>query len=508
MFSDLKKEKRFSRLGKAFKTETNNYFYDTGTGKVFQISDNLFEIISCLSKTDDFNKLYDLKIPPNKLLESLKELEAVISTEHILSAYPVETMEYPSLQESLKALKQVELEVTEKCNLRCKYCVYHDGQSAFRTFGQDDMSISTAQKAIDILASSSSDEVNLSFYGGEPLIKFDLIKECIKYCKKKLNNKIVHYNMATNCTLVTPAVAEYLSTIDNFYITVSIDGPIHIHNKNRVFTNGAGSFEKTLLGFKNLVTAYGNKAKTHLNINSVIADPRHEVFDEMQNFFDNLEWLPKGIVFTNSYISTGDIDEEYLGVDTPQERNELQKFEQLHGDMDPLTNWSMNLLESNQYDIGDNPLISRDSMDKELACIHKRLLVDKPIKSYSMNGCCVPGARRLYVTVNGDFKICEKMGPSPSIGNVNEGININNITKHYIKDFTNEAIKYCNECWAVNLCSLCYMKCFDENGIHISYRHSTCMSNRWILERYLVKYHELLENNPTSLEYLNDYVLY
>ena len=156
MFSDLKKEKRFSRLGKAFKTETNNYFYDTGTGKVFQISDNLFEIISCLSKTDDFNKLYDLKIPPNKLLESLKELKAVISTEHILSAYPVETMEYPSLQESLKALKQVELEVTEKCNLRCKYCVYHDGQGAFRTFGQDDMSISTAQKAIDILASSSS----------------------------------------------------------------------------------------------------------------------------------------------------------------------------------------------------------------------------------------------------------------------------------------------------------------------------------------------------------------
>lgn len=350
--------------------------------------------------------MYDLKIPPNKLLESLKELKAVISTEHILYAYPVETMEYPSLQESLKALKQVELEVTEKCNLRCKYCVYHDGQSAFRTFGQDDMSISSAQKAIDILASSSSDEVNLSFYGGEPLIKFDLIKECIKYCKKKLNNKIVHYNMATNCTLVTPAVAEYLSTIDNFYITVSIDGPIHIHNKNRVFTNGAGSFEKTLLGFKNLVTAYGNKAKTHLNINSVIADPRHEVFDEMQNFFDNLEWLPKGIVFTNSYISTGDIDEEDLGVDTLQERNELQKFEQLHGDMDPLTNWSMNLLESNQYDIGDNPLISRDSMDKELAYIHKRLLVDKPIKSYSMNGCCVPGARRLYVTVNGDFKIC------------------------------------------------------------------------------------------------------
>ena len=99
MFSDLKKEKRFSRLGKAFKTETNNYFYDTGTGKVFQISDHLFEIISCLSKTDDFNKLYDLKIPPNKLLESLKELKAVISTEHILYAYPVETMEYPSLQD-------------------------------------------------------------------------------------------------------------------------------------------------------------------------------------------------------------------------------------------------------------------------------------------------------------------------------------------------------------------------------------------------------------------------
>ncbi|MDK2587344.1 radical SAM protein [Romboutsia sedimentorum] len=510
MFLDLKNKNRFSRLGRAFSTNSSRYFYDTGTGKVFQINDNVYNVLRCLSATDDFNKLYELDMSSSELFESLKEIEQTVKNENILLALPVETMacsEKDYIEKSLQSLKQLELEVTERCNLRCKYCVYQEGQGAFRNFGENDMSLDTAKKAIDLLALRSDDEVNISFYGGEPLLRFDLIKQCISYCNDKFSNKTVYYNMTTNCTLMTPEIAGYLASVDNFTITVSLDGPECIHDKNRVFINGTGSFDKTINGLKNLIIAYGDNASKRININTVIENPEHEIFDEIQGFFNNAEWLPKGIGFSNSYVATGDVDSEYLGVDTEEDRAVLNKFEESNGDIDPLTDWSMNLLTSEKYTLENNPLISKDSIDKELSYIHKRILVDEPMKFYSMNGCCVPGARRLYVTVNGDFMICEKMGPSPYIGNVDEGINIAEIKKHYINDFINEATKYCNDCWAINLCSLCYMNCFDKDGIHISYRHSTCTSNRWILEKDLIKYHEIMETDPTSLNYLNEFTL-
>ncbi|MNW54143.1 hypothetical protein D3C74_317320 [compost metagenome] len=96
------------------------------------------------------------------------------------------------------------------------------------------------------------------------------------------------------------------------------------------------------------------------------------------------------------------------------------------------------------------------------------------------------------------------MGTSPFIGTINEGLDYEEINKHYINDFMNEATKYCNDCWAVNICHLCYKQCYDRDGINISYRHEKCLEYRVITEQKLVLYHEILEKNPESLEYLNE----
>ena len=76
--------------------------------------------------------------------------------------------------------------------------------------------------------------------------------------------------------------------------------------------------------------------------------------------------------------------------------------------------------------------------------------------------------------------------------------------KLYVEDFIEEAKEYCKECWAVNLCTLCYVNCYDANGLHLSYRHNSCRNERKYLEDNLRRYHALMEANPSELEQYNE----
>ena len=91
----------------------------------------------------------------------------------------------------------------------------------------------------------------------------------------------------------------------------------------------------------------------------------------------------------------------------------------------------------------------------------------------------------------------EKVGNIPCLGNVNEGFDKEKIKKLYVEDFIEEAKEYCKECWAVNLCTLCYVNCYDANGLHLSYRHK-------YLEDNLRRYHALMEAKPSELEQYNE----
>ncbi|GAA0106759.1 radical SAM protein [Paraclostridium sordellii] len=506
MFFKLKGDYRFSRLGKPFETENSKYFLDSGTGKVFQVSNNLYNVLECLWNTDKFEALFELELSSEELLDSLNELEEVVKNENILQMPPITTMycnngEKRNQNISDTQMKHLAIEMTERCNLRCKYCIYNEGECGFRTFGKKDITFDTVKKAIDLMALSTEEEVYISFYGGEPLLKFDLIKQSIEYCNEKLSNKKIAYNMTTNATLITEEIANYLAGLENYYTTISLDGPELIHNKNRVFADGTGSFEKTIEGLRNLVKAEGENASERIHFNIVLDDTSKDTFEEIQNFFTSSDYIPKNPHITTSYIESAPRDFEYLGVGTEEDR-ELNEY--IKNKVDPLTDWNIEKIENKLSSVDKSNLVSKEFIDKGLDSVHRRMLIDKPSNEYYMNGCCVPGGRRLYLTVNGDFAVCERIGPSPFIGNVDEGINFENVKKYYIDDFVNEVIKYCNDCWAVHMCKLCYTNCYNEEGVHIPYRHLQCIMQRNSIYKDLVLYHELLEKDPQSLSYLND----
>lgn len=500
LFNTLKGNGTFRRLGKTFTTDKHFYFLDTGTGKVAQLNKNVYLIIKCLLETDSFDKILEIGLNEKDLLLALSEIKSDIEKEHILSA-PILTDIRSEAVQSLdyilnNEMSNITLEVTEKCNLRCKYCIYNTYQNNYRNFGQNDMDFSIAKKSIDYLNKNSSkrDEIYIGFYGGEPLLNFSVIKESVEYSKKNIKNKKVNYSLTTNATLITKDIAIFLAQ-NNFNILFSLDGPKEIHDDNRVMIDGTGSFDKAINGIKLFVeTCNEINIAPSFGFNIVVSGPDYEnKYEKIQTFFSQQEWLPQNFYITSSLVDFAPSESQYVIPQSDEERLIIQNITA------PLRDWS----EKN-FKRGKKQLFSNGIMNKDLITIHNRLLLDNPVIAYGMNGCCVPGQRRVYVTVDGNFLLCEKIGNVPPIGNVYNGFDIKSIKKHYIYDFINELKKHCKDCWAVNLCTLCYVDCYDQNGIHYNYRHSSCISHRKNLEETLSWYHYLLENNPEELQILNE----
>ena len=342
------------------------------------------------------------------------------------------------------------LEVTENCNLRCDYCIYQNSFSGFRDFSPRSMSEETAIKAIDyILKNSYRDEIYVGFYGGEPLLKFDLIKKCVSYALENRGEKKVTFSMTTNGVLMTEEKAEYFASIPEFSLMFSIDGDEKTHNEHRKLENGRGSFELSLKGFQNALKAYGDRRKM-ISVSTVVSPPyTKEKFEDMQGFF---EQYAKDLNMNCTYV---ELSENNAPIYTEEERENLENRM-------PLLAWDKQKTPSEkEKSFTYYPQIGA------FMGIHTRPICDEPFVWHKFNGCCVPGTRRLYVTTEGKFLACERIGEAPSIGDVEKGFDIEAIKKYYIDEYMQKSLVECQNCWASTLCGICYANCYDANGLNM-----------------------------------------
>lgn len=500
-FLKLRNNEYFGRLGKVFQTEENFYFLDTGTGKVAKVKENVYIVLRCLLREDRFETLYDLKLEKDDILAALEEIEEAVKKENILLAPILQQMQDEdtySLERAVTTnMKSITLELTEKCNLRCKYCIYHPSHPNYREFGKENMKFEIAKKAVDLLQKNSINEkdVYIGFYGGEPLLNFEVLKSTIEYANQILRGKNIHYNVTTNGTLVTKEVAKFLVQ-NHVIVTFSLDGPQEIHDENRIFVDGIGSFAATIKG----IETFASSARTfneeaRFTINMVISGPNYiEKYKKIDRFLKGLDWYSENIIVRCSGVDSGPEKGECI---LPHSTEELEIFKDMK---EWLAQWSDGKIETS-----DEEVFSESSLNEELLKIHKRQLIDKPTQQYSMNGCCVPGQRRTYVSIQGELFPCERIGNNiPNIGDVNGGFDVSNIKKYYMDDFIVESKKICKNCWATNLCGLCYANCYDEKGMNIEYKNTLCLYERFGLEKSLSRYYRILENNPKKIEFFDD----
>lgn len=143
------------------------------------------------------------------------------------------------------------LMVAQACNLRCKYCYGGDG-----SFGGSPtiMQQKTAFKTVDIMVDQSpKKECGITFFGGEPLLNFQLIKETVAYAKQraKEKGKRFRFHITTNGTLIDDGVTDFLVK-EGFGLLISHDGPKEVHDHARVFPGGGGTFDKVRLSIMRL----------------------------------------------------------------------------------------------------------------------------------------------------------------------------------------------------------------------------------------------------------------
>ena len=101
--------------------------------------------------------------------------------------------------------------------------------------------------------------------------------------------------------------------------------------------------------------------------------------------------------------------------------------------------------------------------------------------------------------------VCERVGISPSIGNILDGgVDIEKVRKYYIDQYNERSIEDCKDCWAINLCGICYAMCYDENGCNEKVKREICWKERRAIKSILEEYYQLKEENPDYINSLDE----
>ena len=129
--------------------------------------------------------------------------------------------------------------VTTACNMNCIYCQANNGTSTPNCY----MNERTAEKAVDIALQSPEYSLSFEFQGGEPLLNSPVIKHIIEYAEEKKQGKDIKYNVVSNLTLLTDEMLDFLED-HHVSISTSVDGNEMLHNMNRPYKAGGGTFGK------------------------------------------------------------------------------------------------------------------------------------------------------------------------------------------------------------------------------------------------------------------------
>lgn len=329
---DMKTTQSALREGVLFSTKRNNYYYDTGTGKVIVLDDDtsyIFRVLFDPTLSAETFLISLTKVDPN----AVKNLLQTIDAERLFQRPPLLSMGKEiaaGVTDTEQKVEQIILEVTEQCNFRCKYCVYSEDFSGNRDFGNRRMPTEIAFKAIDWALENSGAKLAITFYGGEPLLNFKLMKAVIERSQAKRGNKEIVYSFTSNMSLMTREIATYLAQVPNLYIMASIDGPRTVHDAYRVYANDAPTFEDSIGGLRILADAY---AGSHMpvNINAVLTPPfGFEKLEQVNAYFESLDWLPATCHVNITYPSYGTCPglDEYYDKITGNPKYDLEKAQQ------------------------------------------------------------------------------------------------------------------------------------------------------------------------------------
>lgn len=361
------------------------------------------------------------------------------------------------IEYSLANLKQLVFEVTDACNLRCKYCAYADLYEGYDQRENLKLPFQKAKLIIDYLYEywekryciEVNDPITIGFYGGEPLLNVPFIQQVINYIES-LNpiGKKFHYNMTTNAILLDRYM-DFLAE-NEFRLLISLDGD-EKGQSYRVDTKGKNSFDKVLANIQLLRSKYPSYFEHYVMFNSVLHN-RNEVESTYRFIKDKFGKEPMISPLNNSGVRKDKLQEfyqAYQNVATSiQKANNCEALKNELFIKSPETGALVNYIYHHTGNVFND---------------YNDLLLGREGSSFPPSGTCIPFSKKMFITVKGRILQCEKIDHEFAVGQITNKkveLNLEQAARQHNK-YTFRYMNQCKTCAAKQLCTQCVYQIDD-----------------------------------------------
>ncbi len=409
-----------------------NIVLDINSGAVHVVEDIVYDILDYYKTytLDEIIKLLEDKYDDKDIMEAYEEI-SLLENEGILYSEGVSIEDIRYNEDNI--IKALCLHVAHDCNLRCNYCFASQGDfKGDRSL----MSLEVGKKALEFLVKHSGSRRNLEvdFFGGEPLMNFEIIKKLVMYGKdlEKNYNKHFRFTITTNGVLLDEDNMKFINEyMDN--VVLSLDGRKRINDNMRRTITDEGSYDIILPKFQKMVAKRGDK---DYYVRGTFTSYNLDFSNDVLHFYD------KGFKKISIEPVVTSPDKDY-GIKEEHIDTILKEYEKFSKDY-------INIKKKDDDFLFFHFMIDLD----QGPCIVKRIVG------------CGAGSEYMAVTPEGELYPCHQFVGDKKfkIGNVYEGITNNEI----VKEFKNASVynkEKCRSCWARFYCSGgCHANAYNHHG--------------------------------------------
>lgn len=414
--------KRGTRLVHQYRNNGYNIVLDVNSGAIHVVDDLTYRIIE-LYKEKNLQEIeqslmadYEQKL----IQEAYEEVMELVRQGELFSEEEYETY-MAHMKDRPVVVKALCLHIAHDCNLACQYCFAEEGEYHGR---RALMSFEVGKKALDFLIANSGMRTNLEvdFFGGEPLMNFQVVKDLVAYgrSQEEAHNKKFRFTLTTNGVLLNDDIMEFANK-EMSNVVLSIDGRKEVNDQMRPFRNGAGSYDLIVPKFLKL------------------AESRKQ-----NNYYARGTFTRNNLDFSKDVLHLADLGFEQISVEPvvaePQDSYALQEE-------DLQTIFA-------EYDALAAEMVKRKKEGKDFNFFHFMIdLEGGPCVAKRLAGCG-SGTEYLAVTPWGDFYPCHQFVGKEEflMGDVDHGIVREDIRTRF-KACNVYSKPQCKDCFAKFYCS-------------------------------------------------------
>lgn len=411
-----------------YKLNGYNIVLDVFSGSVHTVDDLAYDVISLYekkSKDEIISEMLDKYKDDDTVTEN--EISDVISDiKELQTAGKLFTEdEYKDLAFDFKknntVIKALCLHVAHTCNLNCEYCFasqgkYHGDRAL--------MSLEVGKRAIDFLVENSGNRKNLEvdFFGGEPLMNWDVVKQIVSYARsiEKEKKKNFRFTLTTNGVLIDDDVIDFANK-EMHNVVLSLDGRKEVHDHLRKNINGKGSYDTIVPKFQEFIKRRGDRG-----------------------YYIRGTFTHNNTDFTNDILHMADLGFTELSME-PVVCSPDDPYALTYDDLPILYE---------QYEILAKEMLEREKSGKPITFYHYMIDLTAGPCIYKRISGCGSGTEYMAVTPWGELFPCHQFvgDPKYSLGNIFDGVQ-NRELQNEFKLCNAYARPECKDCWAKLYCS-------------------------------------------------------